>query len=86
VTSSRDVGWTVGGGIEYAIVPQWSLKVEYLHLDFGSETASAGATNQPPAALCPCGFTAAVLTATTHLRTDLVRVGLNWRFPVYAAY
>jgi outer membrane immunogenic protein len=88
VTSSRDVGWTAGGGIEYAVAPQWSLKAEYLHLDFGSETASAGATNQPPPALCPCGFTGAVLAATTHLRADLVRVGLNWRFggPVYAAY
>lgn len=24
-------GWTAGGGIEYAIVPNWSIKVEYLH-------------------------------------------------------
>ena len=80
VTSSRDVGWTAGGGIEYAFAPQWSLKAEYLHLDFGSATASAGATNQPPPALCPCGFTDAVLTATTHLRADIVRVGLNYQF------
>src|SRR6516165_7014632 len=80
VTSSRDVGWTAGGGIEYAFAPQWSLKAEYLHLDFGSATASAGATNQPPPALCPCGFTDAVLTVTTHLRADIVRVGLNYQF------
>jgi hypothetical protein len=59
------------------------LKAEYLHLDFGSATASAGATNQPPPALCPCGFTDAVLTATTHLRADIVRVGLNYKFGNY---
>jgi outer membrane immunogenic protein len=30
-------GWTVGAGIEYAFVPNWSAKVEYLHYGFGSE-------------------------------------------------
>ena len=85
VTSSRDVGWTVGGGIEYAIAPHWSLKAEYLHLDFGSATASAGVTNEPPPQFCPCGLTAAVLTASTHLRADIVRVGLNYKFGYAAA-
>jgi opacity protein-like surface antigen len=32
-------GWTAGGGIAYKINPAWSLKSEYLHLqfDFGSD-------------------------------------------------
>jgi outer membrane immunogenic protein len=29
-------GWTAGGGIEYAIVPHWSVKLEYLHYGLGS--------------------------------------------------
>jgi outer membrane immunogenic protein len=29
------VGWTVGGGVEYAFAPSWSFKVEYLHVDLG---------------------------------------------------
>jgi len=30
-------GWTVGAGIEYAFLPNWSAKFEYLHYGFGSE-------------------------------------------------
>ena len=29
-------GWTVGGGVEYALNQNWSIKVEYQHFDFGS--------------------------------------------------
>jgi outer membrane immunogenic protein len=28
--------WSAGGGIEYAIVPNWSVKLEYLHYGLGS--------------------------------------------------
>jgi outer membrane immunogenic protein len=28
-------GWVVGGGIEYAISPKMTTKIEYLHMDFG---------------------------------------------------
>ncbi len=33
-------GWTVGGGIEWAFVNDWSIKVEYDYLGFGSQTLS----------------------------------------------
>ena len=38
-TKSHDVdstltGWTVGGGMEYMLSPNWTMKVEYLHFDF----------------------------------------------------
>ena len=29
-------GWTIGGGIEAALNRNWSARVEYLYLDFGS--------------------------------------------------
>jgi outer membrane immunogenic protein len=31
-------GWTIGGGVEYAIDPRWSAKLEYLHFDIDDFT------------------------------------------------
>jgi outer membrane immunogenic protein len=33
--SETRVGWTAGAGIEYAIAPKWSAKIEYLYVDLG---------------------------------------------------
>jgi outer membrane immunogenic protein len=33
--SSGRVGWTVGGGVEYAFDPNWSIRAEYRYTDFG---------------------------------------------------
>jgi outer membrane protein OmpA-like peptidoglycan-associated protein len=43
-SDSTRSGWTVGGGGEYMLTPQWSLKVEYRYLDLGAkfETANIG--------------------------------------------
>ena len=30
-------GWFIGGGVEYGITPNWSAKVEYNYLDFGTD-------------------------------------------------
>lgn len=30
------VGWTAGGGVEYALSTKWSIKAEYLYADLGS--------------------------------------------------
>jgi outer membrane immunogenic protein len=37
-------GWSVGGGIEYAFMPTWSIKLEYLHYGLGN-TTYAGVLN-----------------------------------------
>ena len=34
--SSNQLGWTVGVGLEYAFLSNWSAKIEYLYVDLGS--------------------------------------------------
>ncbi len=39
-TGSYSGGLTVGGGVEYAFTQVWSVKLEYLHFEFGSKAAT----------------------------------------------
>ena len=34
---TNPIGWTGGGGIEFAISPNWSVKAEYLFVDFNNK-------------------------------------------------
>lgn len=36
--SNTHVGWTVGGGLEYAITNNWTARAEYLYVDLGKKT------------------------------------------------
>jgi outer membrane immunogenic protein len=58
-------GWTAGFGVEYKIDPNWSLKVEYQHVDL--------AADRPVGSLGGI-----VITSDTQL--DTVRAGINYQF------
>ncbi len=84
VLNRSNVGWTAGGGIEYGY-GNWSLKAEYLYVDFASKSVSAPVFYTPGAA--------GTFTHTADLTTQIVRLGLNYRFggdygkaPVTAKY
>jgi outer membrane immunogenic protein len=32
-------GWTAGGGIEFLLLPKWTVKFEYMHSEFGDTTS-----------------------------------------------
>ena len=38
--SATKLGWTLGGGLEYAFAPNWSARVEYRYSDFGKVDVS----------------------------------------------
>jgi outer membrane immunogenic protein len=46
--SETKVGWTGGGGVEFALSKRWSLKLEYLYYDLGDQTFTSTATPPNP--------------------------------------
>jgi len=43
--SQTRVGWTLGAGLEKKFNQNWSAKLEYLYVDFGTKTYFGGTTN-----------------------------------------
>lgn len=37
-TDTTKMGWTAGAGVEWMIMPRWSVKAEYLYIDSGTTT------------------------------------------------
>jgi opacity protein-like surface antigen len=67
--TKRLVGWTVGGGLEFALTERWSAKAEYMHFDLGSAVFDVF-PNAAGAALGCC-------FADLDTQGDLVRIGVN---------
>jgi outer membrane immunogenic protein len=84
--SATKVGWTIGAGIESAVVGNWSWKVEYLYMDLGklTGTVSGGLENcygMPGGGRCNGPLTSlGTMAVTSHFTTNIVRVGLNYKF------
>jgi outer membrane immunogenic protein len=75
--SQNRTGWVAGAGIEFGFLENWSVKLEYLHADFGTKNYLS-----PPVGTFN--------TRGVSLTDDVVRVGVNYRFnwgsPVVARY
>ncbi|QBR70525.1 porin family protein [Beijerinckiaceae bacterium] len=66
--NSNRTGWTAGGGVEYAITNNLTLKTEYLYVNLGTNTLlNAGGIN--------------IRQKTT---ANIVRAGLNYKFDWFA--
>ena len=72
--SATKLGWTLGAGVEGAIpnTSDWTWKVEYLYIDFGTVSANG----------VQIGFEGAPFpyTWSTKVTDNIVRLGLNYRF------
>jgi len=62
--STTLAGWTIGAGLEKKFSHNWSVKLEYLYLDFGTHTFLSGTG----------------LDTSVRLRDHIGRVGLNYAF------
>jgi outer membrane immunogenic protein len=68
---TMQTGWTAGGGVEAALAPHWSAKLEYLYVDLGdnhtfNDENVTGPTNFTP--------------ENVSFNSNIVRLGLNYRF------
>ena len=74
--STTRVGWTVGGGLQYAVTNNWSVRAEYRYTDFGR------ATNTPfSTAFAPFG---GGFTGHHHFTQNQVQVGFSYKFDTFA--
>jgi len=71
-SSQVSVGWTAGGGLEYAVLPNVTIRSEYLHIDLGDQNVKL--TVQSPAT--GNGFVNVKFSNSY----DIVRMGMNFRF------
>jgi outer membrane immunogenic protein len=73
--SGTFTGWTIGGGAEYLIAPQWTVKAEYQFFDFDNNNFSC----------CTGAATGRIENALT---SNTVKIGFNYlvhalRSPLY---
>jgi outer membrane immunogenic protein len=81
-TSTTNVGWTVGAGVEGVIGGGWTAKLEYLYVDLGHVSGSFVTT------LNALGNTPLSVNYNSHITDNIVRAGVNYHFggPVVAKY
>lgn len=79
-------GWTVGAGVEQALSPAWSLKLEYDYSQFADATLTTPATFTTT----PAGLATAVAPSSASIRQSMhaVKIGLNYHFDrsIYAQW
>ena len=72
-------GWVVGAGLEYGLTQNWSAKIEYNYMDFGTKTITLAGTqcvSNGLTSLCQPG------TSNQDVRQNIqtVTLGINYRF------
>jgi outer membrane immunogenic protein len=72
VSNSRtETGWSAGAGLEWGFYPNWTVKFEYMHLQF--DNVGRGDITAP-------GVVTAFRQADANLNVDTVKVGVNYMF------
>jgi outer membrane immunogenic protein len=71
-------GWTVGGGLEWMILPSWILRAEYRYTDYGSQTYTFFANSGVPAGIDSFTFDVEQKTHTAYVGLSYL---FNWTRP-----
>lgn len=83
--TGNNVGYAVGGGVEYAFTNNLSAKIEGLYVNFGRKNASYASNGVVGVSNTGAPVTAASYTGSGSGRNDfgVVRLGLNYRFSAF---
>jgi outer membrane immunogenic protein len=88
--SNDRVGWTAGGGVQYAVTDNWWVFVEYRYTSFGGFNNPLSNFFSPGGALLGTAF---VNNSVSRIRENQVQAGFSYRFnllppppPVVAKY
>ncbi len=73
--SSTRTGWTIGGGVEYAITNNITIKGEYLYVDLGSQNL-----NTVGNLAAQTVFPGTYATAKINYDASIFRAGVNYKF------
>jgi outer membrane immunogenic protein len=81
---SLNRGWTVGGGLEWAVTNDLSVRGEYLYVNLSGHSFTTSSNNLNCGVADACSFT----LNPGHLGLNMARVGLNYKLggPVAAKY
>lgn len=69
-------GGTIGGGLEWLMFQNWSVKAEYLYVGLGTSSVNFTLINP----LAGLNFSSATVVSSTRFSENLVRAGLNYHF------
>jgi outer membrane immunogenic protein len=67
-TTFMRTGWTVGAGIEYALTNNWTARIEYDYLGFGSQSLNFATATTPS------------YTSNANLNIQEIKAGINFKF------
>jgi outer membrane immunogenic protein len=73
-SSQIATGWTLGGGLEYAIWQRWTLKAEYLNVSMNNKAVAEIGSPAPPLAQ------SSINANFGRTNFNVARVGVNYRF------
>ena len=78
--STTRVGWTVGGGLQYAMTNNWSVRAEYRFTDFGRINQTGIFSDTNPLILTPT----AAFIGNRRIQGNQVQVAVDYRFDLFA--
>jgi outer membrane immunogenic protein len=79
--SGTQVGGLLGMGVEYAFLPNWSAKLEYNYIDFGTRSFNATIAANASFAATPLAPLSGVSVPTSVTENEhIIKAGMNYRF------